>query len=216
MYKMMTINPHHISTIIQPSTYQPQKKKKPRKPRRNDTKETQPSGPTPNVAVEDFNEEINRVFDLENTKTAQAQEIDSLKRKRIRGRFMMEEMFDTDVLDDEEVVVEKQVVDKDVSTIEEVNANSITTSEKGIVMKEAHEATTTTIMPSIKSQDKGKGIMVEEPLKIKKKDQISFDEHKARRLQAEIDEEERIVVEKAQQELEANIAVIEQWHDVSS
>ncbi|GKB02443.1 hypothetical protein Tco_0830532 [Tanacetum coccineum] len=113
---------------------------------------------------------VNRVFDLENTKTAQAQEIDSLKEKgwlSARTGISDEdnetaenprEVYDgrdvcTDVLDDEEVVVVK-----------------ITSCCK----------------------DKGKGIMVEEPLKIKKKDQISFDEHKARRLQAEIDEEERI------------------------
>ncbi|GJZ00933.1 retrovirus-related pol polyprotein from transposon TNT 1-94 [Tanacetum coccineum] len=43
---------------------------------------------------------------------------------------------------------------------------------KGVVMQEPSESITTTIP----SKDKGKGIMVEEPLKMKKKDQISFDE----------------------------------------
>nr|GFA95333.1 hypothetical protein [Tanacetum cinerariifolium] len=40
--------------------------------------------------------------------------------------------------------------------------------------------------------------MVEEPLKMKKKDQISFDEQEARRLQANIDEQDRLAEEKAQ------------------
>nr|GFA55405.1 hypothetical protein [Tanacetum cinerariifolium] len=55
---------------------------------------------------------------------------------------------------------------------------------------------------------------VQEPLKMKKKDQISFDEQEARRLQAEIDEQDRLAKEEAQKALEANIVVIEQWHDV--
>nr|GFA81332.1 hypothetical protein [Tanacetum cinerariifolium] len=40
--------------------------------------------------------------------------------------------------------------------------------------------------------------MVEEPLKMKKKHQISFDEQEARRLQVEIDEQDRLAEEKAQ------------------
>nr|GEX86285.1 hypothetical protein [Tanacetum cinerariifolium] len=59
-------------------------------------------------------------------------------------------------------------------------------------------------------------MMVEEPLKMKKKDQISFDELEARRIQAEIDEQDRLVAEEAQEAIEANNAVIEQWHDVQA
>nr|GFD31484.1 hypothetical protein [Tanacetum cinerariifolium] len=44
-----------------------------------------------------------------------------------KGRFDDQEMFDTWVLDDEEVVVEKAVADKEVSAIEEVNVASIVT-----------------------------------------------------------------------------------------
>ncbi|GJT98644.1 putative ribonuclease H-like domain-containing protein [Tanacetum coccineum] len=61
--------------------------------------------------------------------------------------------------------------------------------------------TTTSTIP-----DKGKGIMVEEHLKMKKKDQVLFDEQEAIRLQAQFDEEERIAREKE----EANTALIEQ------
>ncbi|GJX41437.1 hypothetical protein Tco_0256427 [Tanacetum coccineum] len=54
----MPTNPHHIPTIIKPSTSQPQKKQKPRKPERKDTKVPQPSDPTTNVADEAVNEEM--------------------------------------------------------------------------------------------------------------------------------------------------------------
>ncbi|GKF22378.1 hypothetical protein Tco_0074700, partial [Tanacetum coccineum] len=53
---------------------------------------------------------------------------------------------------------------------------------KGVVMQEPSESITTTTIPS---KDNGKCIMVEEPLKMKKKDQISFDEQEAMRFQAE-------------------------------
>ncbi|GKB75662.1 hypothetical protein Tco_0942557 [Tanacetum coccineum] len=147
------IDPYLTPTIIQPSSSQPQKKQKSRKPKRKDTEVPQPSGPT-NITDEAVNEEnaskhsddpllsdedsikLNelielctklqqRVLDLENTKTSQAQEITSLKRKEDaskQGRIIDvidkdaevtlvnetqrrndEEMFDTDVLNDEDV-----------------------------------------------------------------------------------------------------------------
>ncbi|GKA07735.1 hypothetical protein Tco_0686959 [Tanacetum coccineum] len=51
-------DPHHTPTIIQPSTSQPQRKQKPRKPKRKDTKVSQPSGTTDNVADEAVYEEM--------------------------------------------------------------------------------------------------------------------------------------------------------------
>nr|GEW38872.1 putative reverse transcriptase domain-containing protein [Tanacetum cinerariifolium] len=56
--------------------------------------------------------------------------------------------------------------------------------------------------------------MVEEPLKMKKKDQILFDEEVARKLQEDIYEQERLVGERARQEKEANSALIETWEDI--
>nr|GEU49008.1 putative ribonuclease H-like domain-containing protein [Tanacetum cinerariifolium] len=202
-------------------------------------------------------------FDLENTKTAQAQEIDVLNRRvkklerrqkskshglrrlykvglsakvessdkeslEDQERFDDQEMFDTRILDDEEVIFKKVVDDKEVSAVEEVNATSITTPvsaaatttivattpiipmDEITLAKELIEIKTS--RPKAKGIDKGKGIMVEEPLKMKKKDQINFDKQEAQRLQAEFDEEERLAREKN----EANNAVIEQWHDVQS
>ncbi|GJZ14429.1 hypothetical protein Tco_0549659, partial [Tanacetum coccineum] len=68
---------------------------------------------------------------------------------------------------------------------------------KGLVIHEEEQATTPTVssqQPShVKAQDKGKGIMVKEPVKMKKKDQISLDEELAFKLQAE-EEEERLTL----------------------
>ncbi|GJX69480.1 hypothetical protein Tco_0305207 [Tanacetum coccineum] len=90
------------------------------------------------------------------------------------------EMFDVNVLNGEEVFVAGQ------------NKN---------VVEEVVDA----------AQDKGKGIMIEEPVKpMKKKDQISFDEEVALKLQAEFDKKERLAREKAEKEKEANIALIEE------
>nr|GEU60285.1 hypothetical protein [Tanacetum cinerariifolium] len=65
------------------------------------------------------------------------------------------------------------------------------------------------VIDSNKDITLGKGIMIEEPVKPKKKDQIKVDEEVALRLQAEFNEEERLAKEKAQKEQEANIALIE-------
>ncbi|GJX99598.1 putative ribonuclease H-like domain-containing protein [Tanacetum coccineum] len=63
--------------------------------------------------------------------------------------------------------------------------------------------------------DKGKGIMIEEPVKpMKKKVQIMLDKEVASKLQAEFDDKERLAREKAEKEKEANIALIEEWDDI--
>ncbi|GJW01178.1 hypothetical protein Tco_1556429 [Tanacetum coccineum] len=54
--------------------------------------------------------------------------------------------------------------------------------------------------------------MVKEPLQMKKKYQISFDEQEAIRLQAEFDKEVSLVREKD----EANVALIEEWNDIQA
>ncbi|GKG35453.1 hypothetical protein Tco_0440607, partial [Tanacetum coccineum] len=73
-------------------------------------------------------------------------------------------------------------------------AASIRPKAKGLVIHEEEQATTPTVSSQQplqdKAQDKGKGIMVEEPVKMKKKDQISLDKELAFKLQAEEEEEE--------------------------
>nr|GEV34895.1 hypothetical protein [Tanacetum cinerariifolium] len=73
------------------------------------------------------------------------------------------------------------------------------TKVKGIVLQEPDESTTTTTTATIhtsKVQDKGKGIMVEPEMPLKKKDQISLDEELAFKLQAEEEEQEKIAEKK--------------------
>nr|GEU77901.1 ribonuclease H-like domain-containing protein [Tanacetum cinerariifolium] len=71
---------------------------------------------------------------------------------------------------------------------------------------------------NVKVQDKGKGEakLIEEPMKLKKKDQILFNEELARKLQEEIYEQERLVGERARKEEEANSALIETWEDIKA
>nr|GEV77344.1 ribonuclease H-like domain-containing protein [Tanacetum cinerariifolium] len=161
----------------------------------------------------------NKVLDLEQTKTTQRNEIDSLKKrvkkleKRNRSRTHQlkrlfkgrridaidadeditlvndadNEMFDVDDLGGEEVFVAWQ----NENVVEEVvNAAQV----KGIVFQELGKSTTTTTTKISSQQPKEncKGIMIEEPVKPKKKDQIRLDEEAAKKLQAEFDEEERL------------------------
>ncbi|GJV03669.1 retrovirus-related pol polyprotein from transposon TNT 1-94 [Tanacetum coccineum] len=91
-----------------------------------------------------------------------------------------------------------------------------------VVIQEPEQGTTTTtpttIIPVPKPpQDKGKGIMIEEPVveqvkPMKRLEQMRLDEELAFKLQAEEEEEERLAREKAQQIEEANIA----WDDVQA
>ncbi|GKA84706.1 hypothetical protein Tco_0806360 [Tanacetum coccineum] len=67
----MPTDPHHTPIITQPSSSQRQRKQKSRRPKEKDTQE-----------LMDFCTKLQqRVLDLENTKTAQAQEITSLKKR---------------------------------------------------------------------------------------------------------------------------------------
>nr|GEY65009.1 uncharacterized mitochondrial protein AtMg00810-like [Tanacetum cinerariifolium] len=62
---------------------------------------------------------------------------------------------------------------------------------KGVVIKDPkEELTTSSIIPAdTKSKDKGKGIMVEEPKPLKKKQQVKMDEEYARKLHAELNKD---------------------------
>ncbi|GJR63537.1 hypothetical protein Tco_1505699, partial [Tanacetum coccineum] len=76
---------------------------------------------------------------------------------------------------------------------------STKSKEKGIVIQELGESTTTisSQLSSQQSQDKGKRILIEPMKPMKKKDQIRRDEETALKLQVEFDEEERLAREKA-------------------
>nr|GEW58835.1 hypothetical protein [Tanacetum cinerariifolium] len=102
------------------------------------------------------------------------------------------EMFDANKnLGGEEVFVEQEkAVDKE-------KIDEVTLSQALVELK------------TLKSQNNGKGILVEEPIKPKKKEQIRLDEDVALKLQAEFVKEERLAKERAQKEQEANITLIE-------
>ncbi|GJX08301.1 hypothetical protein Tco_0196233 [Tanacetum coccineum] len=68
------------------------------------------------------------------------------------------------------------------------------------------------VTTKVKVQDKGKGIMGEPENPLKKKDQISFDEQEAIKLQDKFDEEERLAREK----YEANVALTKEWDDIQA
>ncbi|GJT44544.1 hypothetical protein Tco_0953259 [Tanacetum coccineum] len=131
------------------------------------------------------------------------------------------EIFDVNTLTGDEVFAEQEVAAKDVNlTIDEVTLaqalaalKSVKPKVKGVVIQDPSTTTTIIISSQQPSQDKGKGIMVEEPIKtMKKKDLIRLDEETAKRLQAEFDEEERLAREKD----EANVALIEEWDDIQA
>ncbi|GJT55846.1 hypothetical protein Tco_0990900 [Tanacetum coccineum] len=173
-------------------------------------------------------------------------------------------MFDTGVLDTDEMHVEAKVDEKDEqstklddstageavttasvedsaapTTIEEITlaqtliqikaakpkvvttaATTTTTTRpkaKGVVVQEPSEfRVPQEAQPSI-SKDKGKGIMIEPEVPLKRKDQIALDEQIARDIQAKLDveliEEQKLA---RKQEEEANIALIESWENTQA
>ncbi|GJS52038.1 hypothetical protein Tco_0625400 [Tanacetum coccineum] len=193
-----------------------------------------------------------RVLDLENIKTAQAQEITTLKirvtklekkgglrthkLKRLnKGRKIHDidvdkditlenvhdaEMFDVNDLHSDEVFVEKEVPVKEVSVVGKVNAAIIATTVSAAIITKVDitlaqalaelKNTRPKAKGLVKVQDKGKGIMVEEHLKMKKKEQVSFDEQEAKRLQAEFDDEERLARIETDYELAQKLQAEEQ------
>ncbi|GJU24337.1 hypothetical protein Tco_1162958 [Tanacetum coccineum] len=90
-------------------------------------------------------------------------------------------MFDTGVFDGDEIVVEtEEPVINAATTIK-----SIPQRAKGIAFKEPVESTVTIIVPSQKTNDKGKAIMIEPEKPLMKKDQMALDEELARKIEAE-------------------------------
>ncbi|GJW22407.1 hypothetical protein Tco_0033029 [Tanacetum coccineum] len=279
----MPTDPHHTPIITQPSSSQPQRKQKSRRPKEKDTQAPQstfPSDPT-NIADEAITEEPSIqlkelmdfctklqqiVLDLENTKTAQAQEITSLK-KRVKklekkggsrtyklkrlykisrsarvvsseeaslgdqkvaskqgrkiddidadaeitladeshGRHNDDLMFDTGVLNDEEVFAGQDMAKKEVST-----ANPVTTVGEVVNTDNVEVSTNSPTASTITNVELTLDQTLAELKSMKKKDQVLFDEQEAKRLQAQFDEEERITREKE----EANVALIAQWNDI--
>ncbi|GKD45432.1 hypothetical protein Tco_1270077 [Tanacetum coccineum] len=102
-------------------------------------------------------------------------------------------------------------------------ATTTTTRPKvgGVAVQEPSEFRTTTSSPqasqSLKTKDKGKIILIEPEVPLKRKDHVALDEEMARNLeahlQAELIEEKNMARKK---EEEANIALIESWENTQA
>nr|GEV50416.1 uncharacterized mitochondrial protein AtMg00810-like [Tanacetum cinerariifolium]GEV75391.1 uncharacterized mitochondrial protein AtMg00810-like [Tanacetum cinerariifolium] len=130
-----------------------------------------------------------RVLDLEATKTTQAQEIDSLKR-RVKNLKKKQRLRTHKLKRLYKVGLSARVESSDDKGLEMFDADKDLQSEEVVV----------------KQEDKGKAKKIKEPMKLKKKDQILFNEEVARKLQEEINEEERLLAErmKAEEQQELN------------
>ncbi|GJX47413.1 retrovirus-related pol polyprotein from transposon TNT 1-94 [Tanacetum coccineum] len=170
---------HHTPIITQPSTSQPQKKQKPRKPKRKDTEIPQSSGLTEPITDEAVNEEnvpthsndpllsgedslkLNdlmeictklqqRVLDLENTKTAQAQEISSLKSAQVVSSEDESLGDKEDASKQERKIYDidkdvEDVVEKEVSTADPVTTGGEVVTTASVEVSAATTTTTTAI-----------------------------------------------------------------------
>ncbi|GJZ66679.1 hypothetical protein Tco_0623375 [Tanacetum coccineum] len=92
------------------------------------------------------------------------------------------DMFGVNNLEGDEVVVESEAV-----AMANTASTIPVTTTKGILLQDPSESIITTT--TIPLKDMGKGIIVKEPLNMKKKYQINIDEQEAIRLQAAFDEE---------------------------
>ncbi|GJY76810.1 hypothetical protein Tco_0481926 [Tanacetum coccineum] len=166
-----------------------------------------------------------RVLDLETTKTTQANEIATGEEVFVveQSGNVVEEVVD--VIDAASTIPVSAAIITDVEiTLAQALAELKSAKPKAdkVVIQEPEQGTTTTTPTTIihvpkPPQDKGKGIMIEEPVveqvkPMKRLEQMRLDEELAFKLQAEEEEEERLAREKAQQIEEANIA----WDDVQA
>ncbi|GJV77609.1 putative ribonuclease H-like domain-containing protein [Tanacetum coccineum] len=168
-----------------------------------------------------------RVLDLENTKTAQAQEITSLKLRlvwvirrmhpnkggKLRTLIKMQRLHWLMKL---RGGVPDSKKDDVVSTAGVAITISAATTTVPITPKEITLAQALEELKRAKPKDKGKGKMVELEKPMKKKQLIRLDEEIALKLQAEFDEEVRLARKKAEKEQEANVALTKEWDNVQA
>ncbi|GKC76304.1 hypothetical protein Tco_1127078 [Tanacetum coccineum] len=89
---------------------------------------------------------------------------------------------------------------------------------RGVVVQEPSEFRVPQEAQPSSSKDKGKGIMIEPEVPLKRKDQIALDEQIARDIQAKLDAEllEEQKLAGKQEEEEVNIALIESWENTQA
>ncbi|GJT68072.1 hypothetical protein Tco_1019552 [Tanacetum coccineum] len=147
-------------------------------------------------------------------------------------------MFDTGVLDTDEMPVEAKINEKDeqstklddsiageavtTASVEVVTTATTTTTTtrlkaRGVVVQEPSKFRAPQEAQPLISKDKGKGIMIKPGVPLKRKDQIAVDEQIARdiqdKLDAELIEEQKLA---RKQEEEANITLIKSWENTQA
>nr|GEV27980.1 putative ribonuclease H-like domain-containing protein [Tanacetum cinerariifolium] len=138
------------------------------------------------------------------TRVESSRDEESLGEDVVRRYFVAEEEVVKDVnenvveevvnaTEDSTVATTTTIITKEINLAQSLEAlKTLKPKVKGIVIYEQEEpskSTTTATIPKQQSQDKGKGVMIKEPVKPKKKDQIKLDEEAAKRLQAQEQEE---------------------------
>ncbi|GJX93596.1 hypothetical protein Tco_0348182 [Tanacetum coccineum] len=203
------------------------KKQKPRNPKKKDT---QPSGPTTNVADKADNEE--NVYKHSNDPLFSGK--DSLKLEELMALFGLSRRVESseESLGEEDTSkhgrkIDDIDVDEGVTLVDETQGRygddqmfdvsdlageHVFVAEQGVPNSKKDDVVSTADATQATVQDKGKGKIVKpEPMKkFSKKDQIRLDEELAFKLQAEEKEEERLSMEK----VEANVSLIEEWNDI--
>nr|GEU39261.1 hypothetical protein [Tanacetum cinerariifolium] len=228
-------NSHHTPTITQPSTSsQPQQKQKSKKSKIKITEVPQLSDYTHDVADEHVTTTSNdpllsgedrpkltelmelctqlqsRVLALETTKADQALEIRSLTK---RGRND-QDMFDTSILDDEEVVAKKEVSTANpvLTSGEVVTTDSVEVSTAAITSHiSMDEITLAKALIDIKtSKPKAKGILIQEPKLVKGSKKVAEGSSKraADKLEQEDTKRQRIKEENKSVELKRCLEII--------
>nr|GEX48297.1 putative ribonuclease H-like domain-containing protein [Tanacetum cinerariifolium] len=162
---------------------------------------------TPNEAVPQELLQVVVLARVDSSKDKQSLGEDASKQgRKIDNSDANEDITLVNDQDDVEMFNVNDLHGKEVNVAGEVNAASIATTDS------AAATITTDDITLAKALETGKGIMVEELVKLKKKDQIWLDEEAALKLQAELQaefkEEQRLARERDQKEPEANIALI--------
>ncbi|GJV70465.1 hypothetical protein Tco_1490460 [Tanacetum coccineum] len=123
------------------------------------------------------------------------------------------------VLEDDEMHVEAKVDGKEEQSTkpdDSTAGDAVTTASIDDSDEPSEFRVSQKTQPS-SSQDKGKGIMIEPEVPLKRKDQIALDEQIARDIQAKLDvellEEQKLA---RKQEEEANITLIESWENTKA
>nr|GEU33300.1 putative ribonuclease H-like domain-containing protein [Tanacetum cinerariifolium] len=130
-----------------------------------------------------------RVEHLKYDKVAQSLEITKLKRrvkKLEKGNRVKVLKLRSTTISAAEPQVPAAVITTD--ALVKVAA-AFTIRRKGVVIRDPEEESTTIILADTKSKDKGKGIMVEEPKPLKKKQQVKIDEEYERKLHEELNKD---------------------------